>query len=109
MEKYTVKWTDDAVDDFDNIIGYIFKENETNAKEMYLAIKKQCQELDYFPFRGHVVPELQALGFTYYRELIYKRWRIIYSIEGKNVYLLLIVDSRQDMKELLVQRLLNQK
>ncbi len=109
MEKYTVKWTDDAVDDFDNIIGYIFKENETNAKEMYLAIKKQCHELDYFPFRGHVVPELQALGFTYYRELIYKRWRIIYSIEGKNVYLLLIVDSRQDMKELLVQRLLNQK
>ena len=109
MQKYIVKWTDDAVDDFDNIIGYIFKENETNAKNMYLAIKEQCQDLDFFPLRGHVVPELQTLGFTEYRELIYKRWRIIYSVEGENVYLLLIIDSRQDMQELLVQRMLNHK
>ena len=109
MQKYTVKWTDDAVDDFDNIIGYIFKENETNAKSMYLAIKKQCQDLDYFPFRGHVVPELEILGFTEYRELIYKRWRIIYSIEGQDVYLLLIIDSRQDIQEQLIQRILNHK
>ena len=109
MQKYTVNWTDDAVNDFDNIIGYIFKENETNAKNMYLAIKEQCQDLDYFPFRGHIVSELQTLGFTEYRELIYKRWRIIYSVEGRDVYLLLIIDSRQDMQELLVQRMLNHK
>ena len=107
MTKYSVKWTDDAMDDFDNIIGYIFKENETNAKSMYLAIKEQCQNLDYFPLLGHVVPELQTLGFNNYRELIYKRWRIIYSVEKQNVYLLLIIDSRQDMQEQLVQRILN--
>jgi len=109
MKQYTVKWTDNAIDDFDNIIGYIFKENTTNAKNMYLAIKEQCQNLDYFPLRGHIVPELQALGFMDYRELIYKRWRIIYSVEGQNVYLLLIIDSRQDMQEQLVQRILNHK
>ncbi len=107
MQKYTVKWTDNAIDDFNKIIGYIFEENKTNAKSIYLAIKEQCQDLDYFPFRGHVVPELQALGFTDYRELIYKRWRIIYSVEGQNIYLLLIIDSRQDMQEQLVQRILN--
>ena len=109
MKKYSVVWTEDAVNDFDNIIGYIFKENETNAKNIYLAINGQCQDLDLFPFRGHIIPELQVLGFTYYRELIYKRWRIIYSIEGKDVYLLLIIDGRQDIEELLVQRVLNQK
>ena len=107
MQKYTVKWTDNAIDDFDKIIGYIFEENKTNAKSIYLAIKEQCQDLNYFPFRGHVVPELQALGFTDYRELIYKRWRIIYSVEGQNIYLLLIIDSRQDIQEQLVQRILN--
>jgi len=107
MQKYTVKWTDDAVDDFDNIIGYIFKENETNAKNIYLAMKNQCQDLDYFPFRGHMVPELQSMGFTTYRELIYKRWRIIYSIEEQSVYLLLIIDSRQDIQEQLIWRMLN--
>ena len=109
MQKYTVKWTDDAINDFDNIIGYIFKENKTNAKSMFLSIKEQCQNLDLSPLRGHVIPELQTLGFTDYRELIYKRWRIIYSVEGQNVYLLLIIDSKQDMQEQLVQRILNYK
>ena len=107
MQKYSVKWTNDAIDDFDNIIGYIFKENKTNAKSMYLAIKEQCQSLDFFPLRGHIIPELQTLGFTHYRELIYKRWRIIYSVEEQNIYLLLIIDSRQDIQEQLVQRILN--
>jgi len=107
MKKYSVKWTDNALDDFDNIVGYIFKEHETNAKNMYLAIKEQCQNLDCFPLRGYVLPELQSLGFNIYRELNYKRWRIIYSVEGNNVYLLLILDSRQDMQEQLVQRILN--
>jgi len=107
MQKYTVNWTDDAVSDFDNIIDYIFRENKTNAKNIYLAIKEQCQDLDYFPFRERIVPELEALGFTDYREIIYKRWRIIYSVESKNVYLLLILDSRQDIQEQLVYRILN--
>ncbi len=107
MQKYSVKWTDDAIDDFDNIIGYIFKENKTNAKSIYLSMKDQCQNLDFFPLRGHIVPELQTLGFAHYRELIYMRWRIIYSVEGENVYLLLIIDSRQDIQEQLVQRILN--
>ena len=108
MQKYTVNWTNDAVSDFDNIIDYIFRENKTNAKSIYLAIKEHCQDLDYFPFRGHyLVPELEAFGFSNYREIIYERWRIIYSVESKNVSLLLILDSRQDIQEQLVYRILN--
>lgn len=107
MKTYIVKWSKDALNDFDTIIGYIFKENETNAKKMYIAIKKQCQDLENFPFRGHVVSELESLGLTQYRELIYKRWRIIYSIEENNVYLLLIIDSRQNIEEQLIQRIVH--
>ena len=108
MQKYTVIWTEDAITDFDTIIGYIFKENQTNAKNMYLAIKEQCQDLHAFPFRGHIVPELETFGYTEYRELIYKRWRIIYSIEDANVYLLLIIDSRQDIQDKLIKRMMHQ-
>jgi len=107
MQKYIVNWTNDAVSDFDNIIDYIFRENKTNAKSIYLAIKEQCQDLDYSPFKGRIVPELEALGFADYKEIIYKRWRIIYSVESKNVYLLFILDSRQDIQEQLVYRILN--
>ena len=108
MKQYQVLWTDDAVSDLHRIISYIYKESETIAKDIYHGIKKQCETLDRFPYRGHVIDELCAMGFTHYRELIYKRWRIIYSIENETVYLLLILDSRQDMEDLLVQRLLNQ-
>ncbi len=107
MKKYTVEWTPDALQDFDNIIGYIYNENSGNAKEIYLSMKEQAQSLENFPFRGRVVPELKLLGYSTYRELIYKRWRIIYRIDGDMVYLLLILDSRQDMQEQLVQRVLN--
>ena len=58
-------------------------------------------------YHYHLTHKFQALGFKNYRELIYKRWRIIYSVEGQNVYLLLIIDIRQDMQEQLVQRVLN--
>jgi len=107
MQVYNVKWTNDAYLDLDAIIGYIYEENPLNAKTMYLGIKEQCLTLEHFPFRGRTVPELKPLGYSHYRELIYKRWRIIYSIEEYRVYLLLIIDSRQDIQEQLVQRILN--
>ncbi len=106
MQSYQVFWTDDAISDFDAIITHIFAESETHAKAMFLAIKEQCNALEHFPLRARVVPELEALGIMQYRELIFKRWRIIYSVETHSVNLLLIIDSRQDIQEQLIQRIL---
>jgi len=108
MQTYKVFWTKDAISDFDAIITHIFTENKTNAKAMFLAIKEQCSTLEHFPFRTRVVPELESLGIMQYRELIFKRWRIIYSVDDNIVNLLLIIDSRQDMQEQLVQRILTE-
>jgi len=108
MQKYNVYWTDDAIDDLTSIIEYIFKQNQTNAKAMYFAIKEQCRNLEQLPFRARVVPELETLGMMQYREIIYKRWRIIYSVESNKVYILLIIDSRQDIQDQLVQRILKE-
>ena len=109
MQKYNVLWTDDAICDLDNIIGYIFSENKSNAKTVYIGIKEHYQSLEHFPFRGRVVPELNTLGYSHYRELIYQRWRIIYMIEEDTVYLLLIIDSKQDMQGQLIERVLNKR
>ena len=108
MQTYKVYWTEDAINDFDTIITHIFNENETNAKAMYIAIKEQCSTLEHFPFRARVVPELKSLGIMHYREIIFKRWRIVYSIDSDTVNLLLIIDNRQDMQEQLIQRILNE-
>ena len=104
MQTYKVFWTEDAISDFDSIITHIYTENKTNAKAMYIAIKEQCSTLEHFPFRTRVVPELESLGIMHYRELIFKRWRIIYNVDDDIVNLLLIIDSRQDIQEQLIQR-----
>ncbi len=108
MKTYRVLWTEDAIGDLNTIIAYIYNENQTNAKSVYLAIKEQCAALEQFPFRARVVPELESLGMMQYRELLFKRWRIIYTIKSDTVYLLLIIDSRQDIQEQLIARILKE-
>ena len=105
MEQYEVLWTEDASLDLENIIGYIYAESHTIAKEVYQSIREHCVSLEHFPLRGRVVPEMKALGILDYRELIHQRWRILYTVEAQRVYLLMIIDSRQDMQEQLVERI----
>jgi len=38
--------------------------------------------------------------------LIYKRWRIVYKIEGNKVYILIVIDSSRDIEDILFRRLL---
>jgi len=56
--------------------------------------------------RGRIVPELLKEGIAIYRELIAQPWRIIYKIENDTVYIMAIFDSRQNIEELLLQKLL---
>ncbi|HIP59914.1 MAG TPA: type II toxin-antitoxin system RelE/ParE family toxin [Campylobacterales bacterium] len=76
------------------------------AKNIFFKIKEECQKLYYFPERKRVVPELQQIGILKYRELIYKRWRIIFKIQKTKAYVLLVADSSRNMEDLLFQRLL---
>jgi len=50
--------------------------------------------------------ELVSIGIKEYREIFFKPYRIIYRIIEKNVFVLLIVDGRRNMQELLQRRLL---
>ena len=53
-----------------------------------------------------MVPELLKEGITIYRELIVETWRIMYKIENDTVYIMSIFDSRQNVEELLLQKIL---
>ena len=106
MKNFEVIWTKNAEFDFESIIEYIKIESTVIAKEIFFAIKKECNSLYYFPERKRIVPELQQIGILKYREIIYKRWRIIYKIENKKVYILLVVDSSRNLEDVLFQRLM---
>ena len=103
---YKVQWTSNAKEDLLNIVAYIKEDSPTIAREIYLNIKKKAHSSNLFPLRGRVVPELQKGGITMYRELISSPWRIMYKVDNDTVYIMAIFDSRQNVEELLLQKLL---
>ena len=110
MKNFEVIWTKSAEFDLELIIEYIIKMDSVDiAKALFFEIKKECNDLYYFPQRKKIVPELQQIGILKYRELIHKRWRIIYKIEHSKVYILLIADSSRNLEDILFQRLIDKK
>jgi len=111
MKHFEVVWTKNAKLDLELIIEYIKTDSSNIAKKVFVEIKEECNNLYYFPKKNRVVPELQQIGIFKYREIIYKRWRIIYKTENTKVYVLLLVDSSRNLEDILFQRLIdrNQK
>ena len=103
---YKLQWTLNAKSDLLSIVEYIKKESPSNANEIYQKIKHVAQSSNFFPLKGRVVPELLKEGITYYREVIASPWRIIYKVGNDTVYIMAILDSRQNVEELLLQKLL---
>jgi len=103
---YKVKWTSNAKEDLLNIVAYIKEDSPKIAREIYLKIKEKAHSSNLFPLRGKIVPELQKEGITMYRELISSPWRIMYKVDSDTIYIMAIFDSRQNVEELLLQKLL---
>jgi len=107
MQKYSVIWTKNAQYDLKLVIEYIKSDSLENAKDIFFEIKKECDQLNFMPIRKRIVPELQQIGIFKYREIIYKRWRIVFKVEELKVSVLLVVDSSRNLEDLMFQRLLN--
>jgi len=106
MKKFKVIWTKSAELDLELIIEYM-KINSINiAKEIFFEIKQETNKLHTLPQRKRIVPELQQIGIVKYREIIYKRWRIVYKIDDEKVYVLIVVDSSRNLEDILFQRLI---
>jgi toxin ParE1/3/4 len=104
---YLVRWSETSVNDLKGIVEYIAEDSSHRAYEVLSKIKGKVSDLDSFPSRGRIVSELQDQGITQYRELIVAPWRIIYRISEKTVYVLSVLDSRQNVEDLLLKRLLS--
>ncbi len=103
----SVKLTDDAVRDLEEIYDYIDLHDVPGKADYVLEqIEKSFLDLSEFPERGAWPKELLAMGIREYREIFFKPYRIIYRVIGKSVYVLVIADGRRDMLSLLQRRLL---
>jgi addiction module RelE/StbE family toxin len=108
-ESYKIEWAGVAENDLREIIEYIAEDNPANALNVLKKIKQKVSRLSSLPERGRVVPELQDQGILIYRELIISPWRIICRISEKKVYVLSVLDSRQNVEDILLKRLISPK
>jgi toxin ParE1/3/4 len=102
---FKVHWAGVAEEDLKNIVLYIADDSPTNARAIFEKIKESASNLTQLPERGRIGPELQDQGITLYRELIVAPWRLIYRISDRKIYVLSVLDSRQNVEDILLKRL----
>ena len=105
-KKYKVEWAAVAETDLKQIVDYLAADSSANALQILKKIRQRASGLYAFPERGRVVPELQVQGIHIYRELILAPWRIVYRISEATVFVLSVIDSRQNVEDILLNRLL---
>jgi plasmid stabilization system protein ParE len=103
---YNVDFTSVARRDLEAIVEFIATDDPVAATRILNAIDLRVSSLERMPQRGRVVPELAAFGIHTYRELIEAPWRIIYRIGGSSVFVLVILDGRRNVEDILLDRLL---
>lgn len=104
---YEVSWSETSEKDLVAIIEYIADDNPSRAYEVFQEVKRKASKLRSLPKRGRIVPELQEQGITQYRELVIPPWRIIYRISEQKVYVLSVLDSRRNVEDILLKRLIS--
>jgi toxin ParE1/3/4 len=105
-EKYLVNMTQNAENDLNEIILFIAQNNPQTALKILERIQAKINTLDHFPYRGAYVPELLARNIKEYRQITESPWKIIYKVDDDIVNILAIIDSRRNLSDILVKKLL---
>ncbi len=97
----------DAEEDIFNI--YKYNDNNysrKNAMDIIRKIEETIYKLKNYPKIGNIPPELERINIYDYREVHSVPYRIIYQLLDNNIYIHCILDSRRDLRSLLIERLL---
>ena len=91
--------------DLKEIVEYYFEVNKTYSRKLFRQIIERIHELEFFPEKGRVVPELRDRNVDVYKELIEENYRIVYRIFEKEVLLVAVIDARRNVEEILIRKL----
>jgi toxin ParE1/3/4 len=98
--------TQSAEDDLNEIIMFIAQNNPQNAIKLMEKIQARIYTLDHFLYRGSYVPELLNRNIKDYRQIIESPWKIIYKKDDNIVNILAIIDSRRNLQDILIKKIL---
>ena len=108
-QKHKIFWTNVAENDLKEIVEYISLDSPYNAFKILKKIKQKASDLYTLPEKCRIVTALKEQGILQYRELIIPPWRLIYRIAGRKIYVLSVIDSRQNVEDILLKRLIHKK
>lgn len=83
----SIIWTETASDDIEGIRKYISKDSVFYANQFIKKLIDSTLKLEKFPEIGKPLPELPQLP---YKEIIYKKYRIIYRFNKEYIYILTV-------------------
>jgi plasmid stabilization system protein ParE len=90
--KFGVKFTAKAEEDIEEIWGFIAEDSQDEATRFILQLEQQINKLERFPERCPLISENEFLR-TRYRHLIYDKYRTIFRISGRIVFVLRVIHS----------------
>jgi addiction module RelE/StbE family toxin len=88
-----VIWSTPAKDDLKNIFEYISQDSTYYAKRVIRNIIEKSTELEHFPERGRVIPEIKGSNI---REVFIYSYRLMYEIDPENIYILGVIHGKRD-------------
>lgn len=106
-KSFEVRWATVAENDLLGILLYIADESPRNALRVMTKIRNRTARLKHSPMQGRIVPELLSQGISQYREVVVSPWRVIYRVEGSRVFVVSVIDSRRNVEDILLGRLLH--
>lgn len=105
-DRYRVSWAPVAIEDTIAIVEYLAQESPEQAARLFERFRARCASLERLPERGRVVPELQALGIRFLRELVIGPYRVLYRIERNSVHVVAAFDGRRNLDDIILERAL---
>jgi toxin ParE1/3/4 len=95
-----------AEDDLYEILDYYKLINFEFSEKLLISIEVKIKKLKTFPEQGRIVPELEQQNILDYKELIEGNYRIIYAIQENTVIIHTIIDSRRNLEDLIIKKLI---
>ena len=90
MEKYEVRFLQEALDDLEETALYIAQNSRATALQVHDEIIEKADELSVFPRRGRLVPDAK-MSRAGYRMLLVKPYIAFYRKIGCNVFICRVV------------------
>ena len=78
-------WTAEALQDIDSIAAFISRDSEFYAKQFVQKLFDAAVKLERFPEAGKPIRELPL---SPYREILFKKYRLIYRFDAAHVYII---------------------